>query len=335
MDCTFCLDCIHACPHDNVGILAVAARERRCGTIPFARVSAGSASALTWRPSSWCWLSAPSSMPRAWSPQSWSGEIELASLLRQRSPLLVTSLFYVFGPRDTACADGRDSGGALPLVRAARGVKAGGGHPLSYALVPLGFSMWLAHYSFHFLASFGAVTPALQRFAGDLGWAILGRAGMGTRLLPARRGLASPAGNPVPRSGVATLAVFGLSDRSDSIPTGITSPEDAGALGVADGPPVRGRSLDCSPTHADAWHPVSGRMSMRPMIGGVSFGWLLLGTWCAPASADGGSLRLSGNEGRLSDHRLYRTHTVPSRRCRCQRAGAGCLDRRPHAARRG
>jgi hypothetical protein len=44
----------------------------------------------------------------------------------------------------------------------------------SYALVPLGFSMWLAHYSFHFLASFGAVTPALQRFAGDLGWAVLG-----------------------------------------------------------------------------------------------------------------------------------------------------------------
>jgi hypothetical protein len=42
------------------------------------------------------------------------------------------------------------------------------------ALVPLGFSMWLAHYSFHFVAGFDAVTPALQRFAGDLGWAILG-----------------------------------------------------------------------------------------------------------------------------------------------------------------
>ena len=23
LDCTFCLDCVHACPHDNVGILAV------------------------------------------------------------------------------------------------------------------------------------------------------------------------------------------------------------------------------------------------------------------------------------------------------------------------
>jgi hypothetical protein len=44
----------------------------------------------------------------------------------------------------------------------------------SYALVPLGFSMWLAHYSYHFLASWGIVTPALQRFAGDLGFAILG-----------------------------------------------------------------------------------------------------------------------------------------------------------------
>ncbi len=23
MDCTFCLDCVHACPHENVGVLAV------------------------------------------------------------------------------------------------------------------------------------------------------------------------------------------------------------------------------------------------------------------------------------------------------------------------
>jgi hypothetical protein len=40
----------------------------------------------------------------------------------------------------------------------------------SYAFVPLGFGMWLAHYSFHFLASYDAALPALQRFAGDLGW---------------------------------------------------------------------------------------------------------------------------------------------------------------------
>jgi hypothetical protein len=35
--------------------------------------------------------------------------------------------------------------------------------------------MWLAHYSFHFLASFDGVTSALERFAGDLGWPIPGK----------------------------------------------------------------------------------------------------------------------------------------------------------------
>jgi hypothetical protein len=24
MDCTFCLDCVRACPHDNIGLMAVA-----------------------------------------------------------------------------------------------------------------------------------------------------------------------------------------------------------------------------------------------------------------------------------------------------------------------
>ena len=44
----------------------------------------------------------------------------------------------------------------------------------AYALVPLGFGMWLAHYSFHLLTSCQAVIPAAQRFAGDLGWHVLG-----------------------------------------------------------------------------------------------------------------------------------------------------------------
>jgi hypothetical protein len=34
--------------------------------------------------------------------------------------------------------------------------------------------MWLAHYSFHLLASYDAILPATQRFLGDLGWFQLG-----------------------------------------------------------------------------------------------------------------------------------------------------------------
>ncbi len=37
----------------------------------------------------------------------------------------------------------------------------------AYSLVPLGFGMWLAHYSFHFFTSAGAIIPAAQRFAVD------------------------------------------------------------------------------------------------------------------------------------------------------------------------
>jgi hypothetical protein len=44
----------------------------------------------------------------------------------------------------------------------------------SFCLVPLGFGMWLAHYSFHFLSSYDTVVPTTQRFAADLGWTFLG-----------------------------------------------------------------------------------------------------------------------------------------------------------------
>src|SRR5262249_17506536 len=44
----------------------------------------------------------------------------------------------------------------------------------AYALVPLGFGMWLAHYSFHFLTSYDVAVPVTQRFAADLGLTCLG-----------------------------------------------------------------------------------------------------------------------------------------------------------------
>jgi len=100
---------------------------------------------------------------------------QLASLLGQRSPLLVTSLFYVFGLLVLP---------VLMVVTSAALCRWFGRLKLSvldvatrysYTLVPVGFSMWLAHYSFHFLASCDAVTPAIQRFAGEFGWVMLGK----------------------------------------------------------------------------------------------------------------------------------------------------------------
>jgi hypothetical protein len=44
----------------------------------------------------------------------------------------------------------------------------------SYALVPLGFSMWLTHYSFHFFTSYATVIPTTQRFVAGWGGTFLG-----------------------------------------------------------------------------------------------------------------------------------------------------------------
>jgi cytochrome c oxidase assembly factor CtaG len=173
MDCTFCLDCVHACPHDNVGILAEPPGSElwrdpprsglgRFGKRPdlaalvvvlvfgaFANAAGMVAPFLEWQD-------------------------RLASLLHQRSTLLTTSLFYILAlvvlpallvgmPAALSRRAGR-----LSLSRLEVAVR------FCYALVPLGLGMWLAHYSFHFLASYDTAIPALQRFAGDLGWSAVG-----------------------------------------------------------------------------------------------------------------------------------------------------------------
>jgi hypothetical protein len=38
----------------------------------------------------------------------------------------------------------------------------------TYALLPLGLGVWLAHYTFHFLTGFWTVVPVVQSFVADL-----------------------------------------------------------------------------------------------------------------------------------------------------------------------
>ena len=44
----------------------------------------------------------------------------------------------------------------------------------TYTLVPLGFAIWLAHYSFHFLTGLYTFIPVTQSAIASLGWPILG-----------------------------------------------------------------------------------------------------------------------------------------------------------------
>jgi cytochrome c oxidase assembly factor CtaG/ferredoxin len=171
MDCTFCLDCIHACPHDNIGILAEPPGRAlwhdsfRSGIGRFSRRPDVAALIVVLTFGAYANAAGMVAPVLEWRDQ-------LTSALPRRSPLLVTSLLYVFG---LLVLPALMVGMSAVLSRWLGQLK----EPwlkvatrFAFSLVPIGFGMWLAHYSFHFLASFDAVVPAMQRFAGDLGLAL-------------------------------------------------------------------------------------------------------------------------------------------------------------------
>lgn len=172
MDCTFCLDCIHACPHDNIGIHATPpAAElwrdpQRSGIGRFGRrpdlaalvvvlVFAAFANAAG--------MVAPvaDAQDRLAAALGvsfrWMVSLGLAAALIVL-PALLVGMAAALG-RWWSADPGRWSEVATRFA---------------YALLPLGFGMWLTHYGFHFFTGAGSASPVVQRAAGDLGLTFLG-----------------------------------------------------------------------------------------------------------------------------------------------------------------
>jgi cytochrome c oxidase assembly factor CtaG len=172
LDCTFCLDCVHACPHDNVGILAVApaadlardprrsslgrlSRRRDVATLvlvivfgAFANAAAMTAPVVEWTDAA----SATTGLPRA--------AVATLGLLLALLPLpLGLALACTVASR----ALSRTSAGSREVFCR-----------YALALVPLGASMWAAHLLFHLATGGGALLPVVQRAATDLGVGALG-----------------------------------------------------------------------------------------------------------------------------------------------------------------
>jgi polyferredoxin len=172
MDCTFCLDCIHACPHDNIGIVAeIPGRELwhnrfRSGVGRFSKRPDLAALIVVLVFGAFANSAGMVAPVLEWREQ-------LASRINLNSPLLVTSFCYAASlvvlpalfVSISAVASGSLSGSKVSWFELAT--------RFAYAFVPLGFGMWLAHYSFHFLASWDTAIPVLQRFVSDFGWANL------------------------------------------------------------------------------------------------------------------------------------------------------------------
>ena len=174
MDCTFCLDCVHVCPHENVGILARAPGsdlwhdKQRSGLGRFGKRQDLAVLVVI------LVFGAFANAAGMVGPVV-AGRERLDRLLGQASPLVMTTLFYVVALLVLPLLA---VGGAALLSRkwgrsAETWIEVATRY--SYALVPVGLGMWLSHYSFHLLTSYDTVVPTAARFLSDLGSNVLGR----------------------------------------------------------------------------------------------------------------------------------------------------------------
>src|SRR6266446_6215323 len=174
MDCTLCLDCVHACPHQNVSLLASLpgsqlvrierSKKRRnkffrrfdVAALIFLLVFAAFANAGGMVLPVQTWERSLQTSFRVGSLQPILGFLYLVSMVVVPVLLVACSVWLskVFGPTRAAWKE---------IV-----------WTYAPAFVPLGFSMWLIHFSYHLLTAGQTALPVIQRAAMDVGITLLG-----------------------------------------------------------------------------------------------------------------------------------------------------------------
>ncbi len=251
MDCTFALDCVHACPNNNVGLFTrlpgadLVHDPVRSGIGRFSERTDLAVLVLV------LVFAAFSNAVEMIGPvlqfqdrlTAWLGLASPIAFVTAETVLGLIILPAVTVMAAAAASRGRRGGGTSVLVTARQ---------YAYALAPLGFGMWLAHYAFHFFTSAGTVVPAAQALAHNLGFS-------GAR----RRG--PPTMQPEPAIGFLSYkSSFSTSDCSAHSTRPTTSPRlteariDRSAcvysMGGIDRALVCRRYLHPVPAHADARH---------------------------------------------------------------------------------
>jgi hypothetical protein len=175
LDCTFCLDCVQACPHDNVAIavgvpgaeLLAPGRRSGIGRLTERRDIAALAVLFAFGGL----MNAFGMIGPIFDLERW-----LAGLMGSTSEAPVLGVIFVIALGVVPLAM---VGGAASLTRyLTRPVSFSIGQiAMRYAwvLIPFGFGVWLAHYGFHLLTGGLTIVPVAQSAAMNLlGWAVLG-----------------------------------------------------------------------------------------------------------------------------------------------------------------
>jgi hypothetical protein len=167
LDCTLCLDCVRACPHDNVGLFV---RQ------PGRELNKPQAWLQRWDVSLMIIILAFMGLSNAFGMVP--PVFDLLDWLRDSIGIQTEflALLLIFGVGNILLPIGT----ALLAGTASR-IFTRNGHSISLrhtvaafapAFVPLGAGIWFAHYSFHFLIAPLTIIPVLQEFFGQTGeWA--------------------------------------------------------------------------------------------------------------------------------------------------------------------
>jgi cytochrome c oxidase assembly factor CtaG/polyferredoxin len=169
MDCTFCLDCVHACPHENVSLIASTpgtqlvqiARSSNRRIKFFGRFDVA---VLIFLLVFAAFVNAGGMVlpVQAWE-QSLRTNLRLESMQPILAVLYILSILIVPALLVTVCVWlsktlGRIHGGWRKTIST-----------FAPAFVPVGFSMWLIHFSYHLLSAGETAVPVIQRAAIEVG----------------------------------------------------------------------------------------------------------------------------------------------------------------------
>ena len=169
LNCTLCLDCVKACPHDNVALItrlpgSELSRQRWPRRIDLALLAI---------------LAAFMALVNAFAmtPPVYRLELGLADLLNTNNELIILGIIFldsmILVPLllvyAAAWVGRRATGESITLNRIIM--------RHAYSFVPLGFAIWFAHYMFHFLIGPMTIVPAVQTmFTRTFDWPLFGPA---------------------------------------------------------------------------------------------------------------------------------------------------------------
>jgi ferredoxin len=180
-DCTFCLDCVRACPHDNVGVIAtppgldIVRDPRRSSVGRFSQRPDIAALGLVFVFAAFATAAMMVGPISAWREQ-------VAARLNLASAFPVTSILFFFA---LVVAPAILIGCSVFAGRAMAGITAPARELIrrfSLALVPLAAGMWAAHYSFHFLIGWKSAWLVFVRVFEGLGFTVANQGSWGSEV---------------------------------------------------------------------------------------------------------------------------------------------------------